>query len=264
MAKGEARQDAFRIWLTSDGKKPLKEIAEELGVQPNKVRKWKSLDKWSVSEEKVERKESGAQEKVLERNLKRRVPPELRKTKGPPYGSQNAKGNRGGKGGPVGNRNAAGHGAPKGSQNALKTGEYATIWVDTLSPKERQILKMAPPDTLTQIEDNIKLLMIRQRRMLENIDNLKATKVLAEYEDYIVPDKSGKQSQGFLKSRKRYTKLHIDKIIAAEDALTRVQEKLTKAIEAKQRIVKDMKEEQAGHLEDDIVLIKLPEKEPKI
>lgn len=41
------RDGAYRIWLESNKEKLLKDIAEELGVSPSTVRKWKSEDKWS-------------------------------------------------------------------------------------------------------------------------------------------------------------------------------------------------------------------------
>lgn len=61
-----------------------KEIAEKLGITPESVRKWKSLDQW---EGKLENNKPGA-----------------------PRGNQNARGNKGGKGGPLGNQNAVTHG----------------------------------------------------------------------------------------------------------------------------------------------------------
>ena len=242
MAKSEARREAFEIWKNSNGEIPLKDIAEKLNVPPSKVRKWKSLDKWSVPQEEVERSTlSAAEQKRLERNIKRRVPPEKRKTPGPPYGSQNAKGNRGGKGGPFGNQYGKGHGAPKGNKNAETTGEYSKIYEGLLTPEEKEIYESVDLDPLAQINKTIKILTIRERRMMENVNNLKKQAVLAEYEDVLIPDKDdpdGKRSK--IKSRTRYTKLHIDKVVLAEEALTRVQEKLIKAVETKHKMEREL------------------------
>lgn len=41
------RDKAFEIWKSSAGKKPLKDIAAELGVPDTQVRKWKNIDKWN-------------------------------------------------------------------------------------------------------------------------------------------------------------------------------------------------------------------------
>lgn len=40
------RDKALRLWEDSGGKRPLKDIAEELGVTSSTIRKWKSQDKW--------------------------------------------------------------------------------------------------------------------------------------------------------------------------------------------------------------------------
>ncbi|MDT0123898.1 phage terminase small subunit [Paenibacillus sp. RRE4] len=77
------RKKAFKIWKDSGSLMKPKEIAEKLGVTPESVRKWKSLDQW---EDKINNRP------------------------GAPRGNQNAKGNRGGKGGPPGNSKAVTHG----------------------------------------------------------------------------------------------------------------------------------------------------------
>lgn len=45
-ARSPERDKAYEIWRSSSGEKPLKDIAEELGVSDVKVRKWKNTDKW--------------------------------------------------------------------------------------------------------------------------------------------------------------------------------------------------------------------------
>lgn len=78
------RLKALKIWLNSGREKKPKEIADELGVSPSQVRKWKSVDKW---DEIPDRKGPGA-----------------------PFRNKNAVGNKGG--------------APTGNQNALKHGYF--------------------------------------------------------------------------------------------------------------------------------------------
>ena len=41
------RDQAKEIWLKSNGKKVLKELANELNVSDSQIRKWKSIDKWA-------------------------------------------------------------------------------------------------------------------------------------------------------------------------------------------------------------------------
>jgi uncharacterized protein YjcR len=40
------RDEAFEIWKSTNGEKPLKDIAVELDCSPSQIRKWKSQDNW--------------------------------------------------------------------------------------------------------------------------------------------------------------------------------------------------------------------------
>ena len=51
MAKrSENRDKAYEIWLNRNGEISLKDIASQIGVSDTLVRKWKSQDKWSLSD----------------------------------------------------------------------------------------------------------------------------------------------------------------------------------------------------------------------
>lgn len=78
------RKKAAQLWLKSKRTMKPAEIAAKIGVSAALIRKWKSLDKWDEL-------------------------PEPRK--GAPRGNRNAKGNKGGPGGPIGNDKAVTHGA---------------------------------------------------------------------------------------------------------------------------------------------------------
>ncbi|WP_343795241.1 phage terminase small subunit [Bacillus carboniphilus] len=80
------RLKALKIWLKSGREKKPKEIAEELGVSANQIRKWKCVDKW---------------EEI----------PDTPNKRGAPYRNKNAVGNKGG-------------GAPPDNQNAVKHGMF--------------------------------------------------------------------------------------------------------------------------------------------
>lgn len=82
------RDEAYRIWIESNKQKPLKDVAEELGVSPSTVRKWKSEDKWDR-----ESKWSAPNEKERYESMR---------------GNQNAKDNKGGA--PPRNKNSVSHG----------------------------------------------------------------------------------------------------------------------------------------------------------
>lgn len=45
-ARSPKRDEAYKMWLDSGGKKKLKDIASDLGVSETQVRKWKNLDNW--------------------------------------------------------------------------------------------------------------------------------------------------------------------------------------------------------------------------
>ena len=45
-ARSPKRDEAYKMWLDSGGKKKLKDIASDLGVSETQIRKWKNLDKW--------------------------------------------------------------------------------------------------------------------------------------------------------------------------------------------------------------------------
>ncbi|MFC4389128.1 phage terminase small subunit [Gracilibacillus marinus] len=80
------RMKALQIWLKSNRKKKLKDIAEELEVSAGQIRKWKSIDKWDD------------------------IPQTVPNKRGAPYRNKNAVGNKGG--------------APEGNLNALKHGMF--------------------------------------------------------------------------------------------------------------------------------------------
>lgn len=85
------RDKAFHLWKESDGSRLLKDIAEELGVTANTIRKWKANDKW-------------------DEEFKGSAPIEKRSApfRGAPKGNKNAVGNSGGA--PARNQNAKTHG----------------------------------------------------------------------------------------------------------------------------------------------------------
>ncbi len=90
-ARNPNRDKAFQLWKESDGSRLLKDIAEELGVTANTIRKWKANDKW-------------------DEEFKGSAPIEKRSApiRGAPKGNKNAVGNSGGA--PARNQNAKTHG----------------------------------------------------------------------------------------------------------------------------------------------------------
>ena len=85
--KDENREKAKQLFLDSDGLMKNTEIAEALGIDSAKVRKWKCVDKWNDALENKPKKRGGQK------------------------GNKNAKGH----GAPVRNKNAETHGADRKS-----------------------------------------------------------------------------------------------------------------------------------------------------
>lgn len=222
--RSSRRDEALRQYMKSQGKAKPKEIAEFLKVEASTVRKWKVLDKW---------------DEILA------LPPEKRnipKKVGAPFGSQNAKGHKG-HGGNIGNK--GGKGGPYGNRNAYKTGYYANISLDTLSDEEKALYDSIPGDPMVLIDENIRLLKIRERRMLDNQNKLKTEKDALVVEEVHIVYEQGEDSP----SRREVTRkkqLLIDKLTLVDDAITKVQEKLLKAIESKQKMMIEQAEKVGG------------------
>ena len=125
-ARNPNRDAAFSKWLETDGRATTKELSELAGVAVERVRKWKSLDKW--------------QEKLDEKNA-----------------SDNKEAHRV-KGGQAGNRNAAGHGAPIGNKNAETHGAYSKVHLENLSQEEICFIE----NLTLNVEEN----MLRELRLL--------------------------------------------------------------------------------------------------
>lgn len=242
------RDEAKKIWLESNGEKQLKEIASELNVSDSQVRKWKSQDKWS------------AELKSNVTNGKSNVTFQG----GAPIGNQNAKGNKG-------NSRAS---PPVGNKNALKTGEYETIFYETLSDEEKDIYSNLNNDPSYVLSEEIRLLKIRQLRMMKRIkeaeSGLKDEEVdrLQQLRKIKMPiEKNGKKleikrevMQDVQVSRKTYRK--IDDILSIEDALTRISNQLTKAIKQLNALATEdsrnkVYNNQANKLEVEIDMLKL-------
>lgn len=250
------RDEAFALWLESNGTAKLKDIAERLGLPDSRIRKWKTEDKW---DEKIKERSDTNKGALL--NLNRSAP-----KPGAPKGNKNAKGH----GAPKGNNNAAGHGAPRGNKNALgnrgglggpygnkkalKTGEFETIWFDCLTETEQSLCEAIDTDTLAQVEEDIRLITIRERRMMERIKTItdgmteKERKVLQELvkEKVAVPithEVTGETRIVSVDQHKMVTTeitetefRKIDDVMRVEEALTRVQEKKAKLLALKHSI----------------------------
>ena len=140
-ARNPNRDKARELWIN---KKPIsiKEIALHLGETENTIRKWKSLDEWEPKK----------------RNTSKKAP----KKRGAPKGNKNAVGKK--------------SGAPKGNKNAIVHGGYSSIFWDTLDDEERACIEDMPQDEEILLIDQIKILTIRERRLLQAINYFRTLK----------------------------------------------------------------------------------------
>ncbi|EGO2670908.1 small subunit of terminase [Enterococcus faecalis] len=214
------RDEAKKIWLDSGGKKVLKELASELNVSDSQIRKWKSVDKWA---EELKGNVTKSNSNVTNKS-------------GAPPGNKNAKGNKGGS-------------PPKGNKNAIKTGEYETIFADMLSDEEKDIYSNMNDDPFFILDEEIRILKIRQYRMLKRIKDAEAglndeeverlQQLRKVKEPSAIDGKMVTVKREVLKdvqiTRKTFRKL--DDILAIEDALTRISNQLTKAIKQQEELI---------------------------
>jgi len=142
-------------------------------------------------------------------------------------GNQNAKGNKGGPG------------AEKGNTRALKTGEYETIYDDLLTEEEKTIMMQQELyDKKYQIMSEIKLLSVRERRILKKIENLQNGKEMS----IVRMSKSSSnnvsyRNNGTLTTTEAESTTNIAQRL--DEALTRVQEAKRRYIDSYHKIEND-------------------------
>lgn len=206
------RDKAFQLWLESGKTRALKNIATELGVTDVQVRKWKSQDNWNEQSKGT----------LSKGTLPKRNVPKQKKLRGAQPGNQNAKG----------------HGAPRRNKNNFKHGLYEELYWDNLDDKEQQMLDdMKLDEEEDLLIEQIKLLTVRERRLLRRIEEQRSTKgglalesVISrklEIKGNIVYD--NQQTQTETTTRTISTFEVIQKL---ETELTRVQARKTRCIEA--------------------------------
>ncbi|PCK20275.1 terminase [Bacillus pumilus] len=243
------RDQAFQLWKESNGTRLLKDIAEELECSQTLIRKWKNQDSW---DEKLNGNVTKPKD-ISNGNVTKRP--------GAPKGSKNARGNKGGKA-PPGNQNAKGNrggAAPKGNKNSFKTGEYETIMFEYMDEKEQKLFTEIETDPLYQIDLSIRLLSVRETRMMRLITKYEngltdkqrtVLQQMRKMKDVVqAPDKNGLiKAVPITNERLAVVQIEetdsplLEKILSIEDALTRVTAQRDKAIRQKVDIMKTMSE----------------------
>ena len=140
-ARSPNRDKAFEIWLKSGKNRTFKEIAQELGVSENQVRKWKNQDNWENREALPNVTISNGNNAQTNGNVTNQSKPAKRK-----------------------------RGGQKGNQNRYEHGLYANPTMDMIPRQELERLqRMDFEDEESIIIDEIILLTSRERQLLESI-----------------------------------------------------------------------------------------------
>lgn len=140
-ARSPNRDKAFELWKESGKSRTLKEIAQELGVSENQVRKWKNQDKWENREALPNVTKSNGNTIQTNGNITNQSKPAKRK-----------------------------RGGQKGNKNRYEHGLYANPTMDMIPRQELERLqRMDFADEESIIIDEIILLTSRERQLLESI-----------------------------------------------------------------------------------------------
>lgn len=218
-ARNPKREEAFQLFKAAKGDVKMKDIAAQLDLPASRIRKWKAEDKWD--------------DKLGERSNRRKGALPLRK-------KREEEKNKGG--------------APPHNTNAVKTGEYQTLWLDNLSEAERAAYEKISVDKEGQVDHDIRLLTWRENKMMERIfalregvDNIERETV-EEAVSKVVPIQAYDEAAGAvvnksvtsreMRVKEVRTKVRslLDEILRVEEALTRLQDKKAKLLQTKHKM----------------------------
>lgn len=201
-ARSPSRNEAFEIYKQHNGEILLKDIAMQLGVKDAQIRKWKSQDKWEENLKGTLPKNK--------RNVTNEI--DIKKTK---KASKQANSRLKKESYPLQAR--------PNNKNAVTTGEFESIFFDTLEDDEIKLVDSIEIEKRNLLIHEIQLLTVRERRMLKRIADLKNKEIaLKSY-------KTGIEKDADTDLKEFETALN--QIQNIEEALTRVQEKKQKAID---------------------------------
>ena len=163
------------------------------------------------------------------------------KKRGAPKGNHNAKGNSGG-------------GAPQRNQNNLKHGAYAKIYWDSLEEEEKNLLNTIDYNEEYQLEQQMNLYTIRERRLMVRIKECKESSIKTK--GMLV--KSIAKEKGLEKGEdtdmvRTEMEAVMNTIMVLEAELTKVQRAKTKAIDSLSRLRMEMKKIEDSGKGNDLV-----------
>lgn len=157
------RDKAYEIWINSNRKILLKEIAEQLNVSDSQVRKWKNADKWEErANGNVTIKKRGVNGNIGNITIAKK------KKRGAQPKNKNAVGNDGG--------------APPENQNATKSGFYSKY----IPAEDIEILECTPG--AGQLEKELILARYKMARLIKDQQEKQKTGISSKGKKYGLQD----------------------------------------------------------------------------
>lgn len=219
----EIRDQAKLDW--QKGKK-YQYIADKYGVSLSTVKSW-ATRYWKP-------------EKVATKNIKKLQPKKTEKLQ--PETTDDTPTTPKPRGAPPGNKNAVGNpggGAPEGNKNNHKHGLYETVYWDTLDDTELDMIRNLEFEKQEQLIDQIKLLSVRERRLLLAIKEYKE-KANGLTLDSVIRRRSDTDGSLISKSNKVSHTETVTKTISTFDVLMRLESELTRVQRAKTRCLESL------------------------
>ncbi len=128
----------------------------------------------------------------------------------------------------------ASKGGPVGNKNAVTTGAYEEISFDRLTDTERELYARIDPSPRAQAEQEIRLLTIRERRMLGRIQDLLASR--EELGTVETTTEAGRRARGEVDVATVRSEATLERVQRVEEALTRIQQRKAYFVEILRRI----------------------------
>jgi uncharacterized protein YjcR len=215
---------AIRDAVLKEHKKGIgpKKLAAKYGIPLGTVKSWiqrhkAASKKTKDAAKKTKQDASKDAPRILREDAEEQKP--TQKKRGAPYGNKNAVGNKGGPGGPPGNK------------KAVFTHEYESIVFEALPKKIRKALSRVETDKLVQLREEIMLAEYRESEMLKRIEQLKqSSHTMTQYKEEVKgtaePASEGEEEEAAavptVVTERKYEGT-LGQIQRVEEALTRMQ-----------------------------------------
>ncbi len=130
-------------------------------------------------------------------------------------------------------------GAPKGNKNAMKHGAYISMMFSNLTTEELEMIDKVEKDTLTELEYQIAIATIREKRMLDRLNKLQEDEfTVTTIEDTVTQNGTRQSSE-----KKTIRENNLNMISKLEEQITRLQNSKTKMIAQKAQILSQRHQE---------------------